>query len=374
MEAVRFGASISTTGRYALQGRQALAGLQAWAEHANSAGGVDLPGRRLPVTLVVHDDASSSTRTALNVERLIVDDGVDVLIGPYGSDLVRAAAPVAARHGRLLWNQGGASDDIHRLGGRIVGILTPVSRYFAGFLDSFGGAGSTARSVVFLYRDGSRFGRLAAEGVEAECRLKGIVHTSLPYSSLRSSLPQLLKRVRELQPDIVLTAGAFKDDCALARELVANGAGARAFGCVAAGVLEFHRVLGADAEGFVGPSQWEPGVEWEADYGPSGTVVTRGIEALGATPDYPAAQAYASCLIAQQCLEQAGSTEDEPVWEAACALDSTTFFGPFRIDPDTGLQLAKQMVWVQWIDGEKRVVRPPSAAERGPAYPSSEAT
>ena len=365
MEAIRFGASVSTTGRYALQGRQALAGLQAWAEHANSAGGVGLPGRRegLPVTLVVHDDASSSTKTALNAERLIVDDRVDVLIGPYGSDLVRAAAPVAARHGRLLWNQGGASDDIHRLDGRIVGILTPVSRYFAGFIDCFAGIGSTAHRVVFLYRDGSRFGRLAAQGAEAECRLNGIAHTSLRYSSLPSGLPRLLDRVRELQPDIVLSAGAFEDDCTLARELLADGVDARAFGCVAAGIQEFGRVLGADAEGVVGPSQWEPSVGLQVDLGPSGAVVARGIEALGSTPDYPAAQAFASCLIAQRCLQTAGTTEDGAVWEAACSLECKSFFGLFGIDPDTGLQLAKQMVWVQWIDGEKRVVRPPSAAE-----------
>ena len=357
MEAVRFGASVSTTGRYALQGRQALAGLQAWEAHANSAGGVGLlgGGAGLPVVLVVHDDASSSATAALNVERLIVDDRVDVLIGPYGSDLVRAAAPVAARHGRLMWNQGGASDDIHGRDGRIVGILTPVSRYFAGFLDSIPGAGSPVQSVVSLYREGSPFGRLAAQGVEAECRANGIAYTPLPYSSLRSGMPELLARVLELQPDIVLSAGSFKDDCTLARELVAKGMGATAFGCVAAGVQEFGRVLGAAAEGVLGPSQWEPGVEWHADYGPSGTIVARGIEALGATPDYPAAQAFASCLIAQRCLEKAGTTEDESVWEAACALDCTTFFGPFRIDPDTGLQLAKQMVRVQWADGKKQV-------------------
>ena len=358
MEAVRFGASVSTTGRYALQGRQALAGLQAWEAHTNSAGGGGSAGRDagLPVRLVVHDDASSSVRSALNVERLIVDDRVDVLIGPYGSDLVRAAAPVTARHGRLMWNQGGASDDIHDPDGRIVGILTPVSRYFAGFLGSFPGSGSPARSVVSLYREGSPFGRLAAEGVEAECRANGIVHTLLPYSSLRSGMPDLLERIHALRPDIVLSAGAFKDDCILAREFVAKGVGATAFGCVAAGVQEFGRVLGADAKGVVGPSQWEPGVEWQADYGPSGSVVTRHIAALGATPDYPAAQAFAACLIAQRCLEMAGTTEDERLWESACALDCTTFFGPFKIDPDTGLQLTRHMVWVQWLDGKKQVV------------------
>ncbi len=51
----------------------------------------------------------------------------------------------------------------------------------------------------------------------------------------------------------------------------------------------------------------------------------------------PAAQAYAACLIAQRCLEEA-SADDESLWRAACALDCATFFGRFRIDPATGLQ------------------------------------
>jgi len=47
-------------------------------------------------------------------------------------------------------------------------------------------------------------------------------------------------------------------------------------------------------------------------------------------PDYPAAQAYAACLIAQRCLEVAGA-DDESLWRAACALDCGTFFGRFHI-------------------------------------------
>jgi len=136
-DAIRFGVSISTSGRYALQGRQALAGLQAWAKATKLEGGVRIPqlGGKLPVTLIHYDDAGSPERAVANVERLISVDRVDVLIGPYASDLTRAVVRVARQHGKLLWNHGGASDDIHRPGHGVVGILTPVSRYFAGLLE-----------------------------------------------------------------------------------------------------------------------------------------------------------------------------------------------------------------------------------------------
>jgi len=100
-DAIRFGVSISTSGRYALQGRQALAGLQAWAKATKLEGGVRIPqlGGKLPVTLIHYDDAGSPERAVANVERLISVDRVDVLIGPYASDLTRAVGGLAAVRG-----------------------------------------------------------------------------------------------------------------------------------------------------------------------------------------------------------------------------------------------------------------------------------
>ena len=72
---------------------------------------------------------------------------------------------------------------------------------------------------------------------------------------------------------------------------------------------------------------------------------TEGIWALGVPPDYPAAQAYAACLIAQRCPEEAGAG-DESLWRAAWALDCGTFFGRFHIDSATGLQVGHETVLV----------------------------
>src|SRR4030067_697737 len=127
-EAIRFGASISTSGRYALQGRQALAGLQARAKATNLDGGVRISrlGGKLPVALIHYDDASSSERAVANVEKLIQVDGVHVTIGPHASDLTRAVGAVARQHGKLLWNHGGASDDIHHPVTGPFGLPTPA--------------------------------------------------------------------------------------------------------------------------------------------------------------------------------------------------------------------------------------------------------
>ena len=367
---IRFGASVSVSGRYALQGRQVLAGLRAWVEAVNAGEGLRVhgAGARAPVRLVYYDDASSPAKAAANAEWLLDADAVEVLIGPYASDLTRAVLPVARRRGRVLWNHGGASDDIHMGGGRAVGILTPVSRYFGGLIELVRSLDPDAARVALLHRQGSSFGRTAALGVEAAASGAMFVTDVVTYSSLAGDLPRVIASLQRQRPDVVISAGSFDDEVVLSRALLESGPCPKAIGLAAAAMQEFPHALGTHAEGFLGPSQWEPRLAYVPDFGPGPDEATEGIRAQGAPPDYPAAQAYAACLIAQRCLEEAGA-DDESLWRAACALDCGTFFGQFRIDPETGRQVGHEVVLVQWQRGRKLVVWPPSVSKAKPLYP-----
>jgi branched-chain amino acid transport system substrate-binding protein len=367
---IRFGASVSVSGSYALQGRQVLAGLGAWVEAVNSGEGLRVHGAeaKAPVRLVYYDDASSPAKAAANAERLLDADAVEVLIGPYATDLTRAVVPVARRRGRVLWNHGGASDDIHVEGGRAVGILTPVSRYFGGLIELVRSLDPDAARIALLHRRGSGFGHLAALGVEDAASDAMFVTDVVTYSPLASDLPRVIASLQRQRPDLVISAGSFDDEVVLARVLLESGLPVKAVSLAAAAMQEFLDALGTQAEGFLGPSQWEPSLAYIPDFGPGPDEASEGIRAEGAPPDYPAAQAYAACLIAQRCLEEAGA-DDESLWRAACALDCATFFGPFHIDPATGLQVGHEVVLVQWRRGRKLVVWPPPVSKARPLYP-----
>src|SRR5439155_19272220 len=96
--------------------------------------------------------------------------------------------PVAGRRGRVLWNHGGASDDIHVGGGRAVGILTPVSRYFGGLLELVRSLDPDAARVALLHRRGSGFGRLAALAARAVASDAVFLTGVLTSSSIASDL------------------------------------------------------------------------------------------------------------------------------------------------------------------------------------------
>src|SRR5438093_1188600 len=96
---LRAGLSISLTGRYAQQGIEAFQALQLWSEIAGAE-------------LVWLDDESRAARAVGNSRRLLEEDRVHILFGPYSSGLALAVMKVAEEHHKILWNYGGSSDDV----------------------------------------------------------------------------------------------------------------------------------------------------------------------------------------------------------------------------------------------------------------------
>lgn len=115
------GLSISLSGRFSYQGGQALNGARLWESYVNLQGGIEVGGRsRRPVRLISYDDQSRVEGARQSSLRLLEDDHVDVLFGPYSSALTLASARVAEEHRKILWNAGGTSDAIFDHGWRYV--------------------------------------------------------------------------------------------------------------------------------------------------------------------------------------------------------------------------------------------------------------
>src|SRR5262245_4612262 len=95
---IRIGASLSTTGNYSAQGGYQREGYLLCQKHVNAQGG--LLGR--PIEFVIYDDASDEKTVVRLYEKLITDDKVDAVLGPYGSQLTDAAADINERHRKLM--------------------------------------------------------------------------------------------------------------------------------------------------------------------------------------------------------------------------------------------------------------------------------
>lgn len=372
--AITLGMPIALSGRYALQGRQCREGLTEYVRTANTGGGIFVrtAGRRLPLELRTYDDGSDERATGRWTERLICDDRVDLLFGPYGSGPTRAAAAVADTHGQVLWNHSGAAE-IRGAGGRsrVVSILSPAARYLCAILDLVKAVDPNLRRAALYYAT-TGFAAEVAAGVRAWLQRAGVALVVEQSYRSGDDVRQCLNRLANDRADIILGAGRIEDDLRLARQLLEVRPPVRAVGLVAAAISRFRDELGRHADGFFAPSQWEPQVRYSACYGPTASDFLRGYLATAAVPiDYPAAQGYAAGLIAQRCVETAGTLDAGALRDAAVRLRLTTFYGPYAIDAATGRQTAHPVLVTQWQTGKKVIVWPPEVAEAKPCYPAS---
>ena len=371
---LKVGIPVSLSGQFQVQGRQALVGLQAWADDVNGSGGVKMGFRAAgaQVSVIHYDDSSRPERAKQITGRLITQDRVDLLFGPYSGVLSRASAEVAESHHRLIWNQGGASDDIYQQGYRcVVGILTPASQYLTGLLPLVREADRHATTVGLLRADPGTFPRMITTEVQQQAdRLGFKVSYNRQYPSTHTDFGHILKEIKETRPQVLVAVGRISNDLEFAQQLVKRRMRLRAVAVVAAPIQQFQEALGDDVEGFIGPSQWEPKVAYPHDYGPSLREVIASLSKRHRGQiDYPMAQAYAAGLVAQKCVEQAGTVEDQVLRETAGMLDFSTFYGRFRIDPTTGRQVGRSSLIVQWQEGRKQIVWPPEQRQAPLVHP-----
>src|SRR5260370_23818981 len=128
---IPIGLSVSLSGKFHLQGQQTLQGACLWQSYINAQGGIVVQnGEKRSVRLIWYDDRSQTSCVRKNVFRLLKDDRIDVLLGPYSSSLTMAVVEIAEEYKKVLWNHGGSSDEIFRHGRRyLVGIASPASDY-----------------------------------------------------------------------------------------------------------------------------------------------------------------------------------------------------------------------------------------------------
>ena len=211
-----------------VQGRQAARGLELWASADQ-------------VQLQIVDDAGSAT-TACDAYRRWLGGHVDLLLGPYGSGLVRQVGRVVAGQGTLLWNHGGSADDLTRP--LVVPVSAPASTYFRGAVELAHRRGFP-RVVVVQGR--GRFASAVVAGVLQRATELGLAVENVHLAELAT--------VRPSTEAAVLVVGTFTEDLAAVVQIRA-GIEPGLLGCVAAGLLEFGNRLGPKAEGVVGPVQW----------------------------------------------------------------------------------------------------------------------
>src|SRR5882757_8788741 len=93
---IKVGFSMALTGGVAPNGKQNLLALEIWRDDVNAKGGI--LGR--PVELVYYDDQSNPNNVPGIYTKLISVDKVDMLLGPYATNMAAAAMPAIIQNNK----------------------------------------------------------------------------------------------------------------------------------------------------------------------------------------------------------------------------------------------------------------------------------
>lgn len=333
------GACLSLSGRYAKFGRQCGLGLRTWRNLTSD------------VELVVEDDQSDPRTLEIALPRLA--RRCDLLLGTYSTHLMRTAGRLAVEQDWLLWNHGGAGDQVQQgFPGHVVSVLAPTSRYAEPFVRYL--ATESERAELRIACGQGSFGRQVAEGAERIARRLGVRATRFETDERASAKPWNL-----------FSAGSFEADVDLVKRARTLRRPPRTICAVAAGVEQFaHHVT--DVEGLFGVAQWLPGTTDTPEVGPTeAAFLAEYARQAGTTmPDYPAVQTAAAATIATTCARVAGGGARNRLWSAATHLETSTFFGKFRNDPETGAQNEHQLTLVRWSENRRAPVPPTADSPR----------
>ena len=254
------GVSLSLSGRFCLQGQEALNGILLWVDYISPSH---------PIRLIVHDDESRKEQAMENNLRLLTQDRVDLLLGPYSSVLTMAVAPIAETHGKILWNHGGASDAIHGGGWRhLVSAVSPASDYFRVLPLLIRRRDPTISRISIVHAKTGSFAAYVARGAAEGARVANFSQIRMiPFDSPIEDPGAVVREALVGEPDLLVGVGSFQDDVEIVRQR-ARLHHVKSLAVVAAGLGSFHREVGRLAEGVIGPSQWEPGVKYDTIAGP----------------------------------------------------------------------------------------------------------
>lgn len=358
---IKIGASLSVTGTYAQPGTYQKEGYELCADHVNAKGG--LLGRK--IEFVFYDDQSTPATGVRLYEKLITEDKVDAVMGPYSSPITEAVANVSEKYQKVMVSPLAATTSIFKKGRKyIFMVISPAEGYLEGLIDL---AAKRGLKTVAVLNEDTLFTKASATGVVELAKKKGMqVVFQEAYPKGNTDFSAMLTKVKAANPDVIAASTYFDDAVAITRQMKELNVSAKMYGVTVGGDLpKFYDLLKQNAEYVYGATQWESTLPYPGQK----EFVESYQKKFNREPVYHSAAGYAGCVIYAEGVRRAGTLDSDKVREQLLKLETKTFFGDYKVEPD-GFQVAHKMVLFQWQDGKKVTVWPDDLASGKARFPT----
>ena len=379
-EDLLLGSAISLTGKYATNGVHAQNGYEFAIKKIAENGGIKIGDKCYNFTVTYYDDESKGDRGATLAERLINQDGVQYMLGPYSSGLTKAIAPVTEKYQIPMVEAEGASRSLFNKGYKyLFAVLSTSEQYLASAItlaaeqaEKEGKSPADVKVAVAVEND--PFSLDIRAGVlddAAKYGMKIVVDEKLPRDL--SDMSAILTKVKLVKPDVLIVSGHSKGAATAVRQIGEQKISVPMVAITHCEAADVTGNFGAAAENVLCSTQWAETLSYEDPI--FGTAANYEAEFKAAYPEYAnkkvpyqTAQSSAAVYVFKDAFERAGTLDKEAVRDAIAATDMKTFYGDIRFS-ENGNNIAKPMVLRQIQGGEYNVVAPSAFASHDLVWP-----
>ena len=375
-DVILLGAAVSLTGKYALNGANTKNGYDLAVAKINGKGGIKIAGKSYRLEVRYYDDESTPARGTELAERLIRQDGVKFVLGPYSSGLTKAILPVVEKHKVPMVEANGAARELFTKGYRyIFAVLSTSDQYLTPAIDlaaeqaaKLGKSPGELKIAIAMEND--PFAQDVRAGVLEDIDrhgMKCVIDDQLPPDL--NDMSTTLSKVKALKPDVLVISGHEKGALTAISQIKALKVHVPILAMTQCDSAQIVEKLGQDAEYTFCAHQWHESLGYKDElFGTAKDFATAFKAAYGYEAPYQSAQSAAAVHVFADAFKRAQSLDPEKVRDALAATELQSFYGPVKFDA-AGRNTAKPVVLTQVQGGKYVVVAPAEWATGKPVIP-----
>ncbi|KKL11999.1 hypothetical protein LCGC14_2540170, partial [marine sediment metagenome] len=375
-DTIFLGAAVSLTGKYSINGEHTKNGYELAVKRINKMGGVKVGGKSYKFKIIYYDDESNSGRAAQLAERLIKQDGVKFMLGPYSSGLTKAIAPITEENKIPMVEANGASRSLFTKGYRyLFAVLSAANQYLEVAIDLAVEKNDGEPVTIAMAFEQDAFSQDVRLGVVDAAKRTGskiIIDDKLPKDL--NDMAAILSKVKATKPDVLVVSGHGKGALTAIRQISEMKVDVPMLAMTHCDATKLAKQHGKKAEYALCAAQWHKALSYKDEYFGDGMKYDKDFSAeYDYAPPYQAAESSAALLVYKDAFERANSFDREKVRDALEETFMQTFYGNIKFSPQ-GQNIAKPMVLFQVrCEGDKcenRVVAPTKWASAELVHPT----
>ena len=368
---ILIGTAISLSGPYSAgAGITQVPNYKMWVEEVNAKGGIYVKeyGKKLPVELIIYDDKSTIGTAVKLVEKLALEDKVDLILPPWGTAMHFAIGPVANKYGYPILGPTVSSEKLREIIHKIpyfFGMLNMPREQGAALVDLLAEVGVKKVALIYV---ADAYGIEWTSKTAPALGVKGIdVAILKSYPLGAKDLSPLLKTIKAANVDGLLCMSYPEDTFLITRQIKEIDFNPKVFYLGVGVAFPFYRdkLFGIDTvEGIMGAGAWNP----RCPYPGAKEYFDRHVKRWNKEPDrWASAFTYASLQIIEQAIGIVGSLDRKKLRDAIATKTFPTVVGPVKFVDGFNVQSPGEIG--QWQKGKFEIVAAKEKRTAEPIFP-----